>query len=293
MKKIYDSPKWRAGVSALLTVIVSILLSLLGNWDSGQRLFGWKLAGFIVAAFLDLSYVVLCAAQDSKEHSLIAALKNENTVYKKAMSGTILVSQENATQINECMHEYAVNRQINPYVWSYKKACYSLCAIIYQFVTQLTNNDNVEVSYVKLNEDIPGEITLFAYKNQTNQAPNLLNIPRNFLSTTAIPYFDMKMFKKNCSDTVVLCGSSSINNNFYRTTDELERHPKKYNQFIAIPVFCNNEKMIGLLQIACLDKSSLDNNKDMIEEISNKFLVPYANLFLLLHKMNKALHLGI
>ncbi|MBO5938172.1 MAG: hypothetical protein J6Q82_01560 [Clostridia bacterium] len=293
MKKFYDNPRLRAGLSAILTALVSISLAVLGNWDSKQEGFWVKVSVFVVLSIVNLSYVIFCAAQDSKEHALIAELKRENDVFKKAMSGIISISQENSSKINECLHQYLTDGKIDPKVWNYKKACYLLCATIYEFVIKLTKNEKVEISYVKLNENIPDEIQLYAYRNQNNQPPKLLNIPRDFSDKNAISYYDMELFQNHCSETDVLYGSDEINNRFFRTREERERNPKKYKEYVAIPVFCDNKKMVGLLQIACLEDCSLAEDKAILKEIANKFFVPYANLFLLLHKMNKALHLGI
>lgn len=293
MMRIYDNPKLRAGISAILTALVSISLAVLGNWNSEQEGFWFKVGVFVVLLIMNVLYVVFCAAQDSKEHALIAELKRENDVFKKAMSGIISISQDNSSKINECFHQYLTDGKIDPKIWNYKKACYLLCATIYEFVIKLTKNEKVEISYVKLNENISHEIQLYAYTNQNNQRPGLLNVPRNFSDKNAISYYDMVLFQNHCAETDVLYGSDEINNCFFRTRDDREKNPKKYKEYVAIPVFCDNKKMVGLLQIACLEDCSLAENKAMLKEIANKFFVPYANLFLLLHKMNKALHLGI
>lgn len=101
MRKIYENPKWRAGISTVLTALVGICLALLGDWNAQQNNFWLKIGAFAVTSIIDLMYVIFCAAQDSKEHALISALKTENNVYKKAMSGIILVSQNNSSEINE------------------------------------------------------------------------------------------------------------------------------------------------------------------------------------------------
>ncbi len=293
MKKFYDDPKLRAGISTILTALVSISLAFLGDWNYKQSGFLCELCLFIFLTLFDLCYVMFCAAQDFKEHALINELKRENDVFKKAMSGIVSISQDNSTKINECLHQYLSDGKINSQVWNYKKACYILCATIYEFVIKLTKNEKVEISYVKLNESVPNEIQLYAYRNQNNQPPNLLNVSRNFKDTNAISYYDMELFKRHCAETYALYGSDEINNHFFRTREERERNPKKYKEFVAIPVFCDNQKMVGLLQIACLEDCSLAEDKAILKEVANKFFVPYANLFLLLHKMNKALHLGI
>lgn len=293
MERIIKKPMWRALISAMLTGITSISLAVLGDWNPDQKCFILKIVMFIVLSLLDIAIIVFCASQDSKELSLNSELKKENSSLKKALSGIILVSQFNSSEINQCIHQYISEGKFSGDIWNYKKACYNLCATIFHFVTEFAHNDNVEVTYVKLNEFTDGEIELYSYKNSTDQKPKLLNKKRNFLNSDTIQYFDMTLFDKNVAETKVLYGSDTININFYRTPEDRERYPEKYNQYIAIPVFCDNQKMIGLLQIACLNKCSLAEDSEVLEEVANKYFVPYANLFLLLHKMNKALLLGI
>lgn len=295
MRKKYKRTMWRAIIDAVLTVLLGISLAFLGNWDSTQKYFVIKIIVFIVLSLMKILYIGYCAADNSKEFSLISELSKENSSLKKALSGIILVSQYNSSEVNKCIHQYIEKKKIDKDVWNYKKACYHLCGTIFTFASELAidSNINIEVSYVKLNEEIDGEIELYSYTNNKSQAPKLLNKKRNFGNLSATQYFDMKMFLENSSETRVLYGSNDINNNFYRTSDEREKHPQKYNQYIAIPVFCDNKKMIGLLQIACLYKCSLAEDKEILKEVADKYFVPYANLFLLLHKMNKALFIEI
>ena len=58
---------------------------------------------------------------------------------------------------------------------------------------------------------------------------------------------------------------------------------------MAIPVFCNESKMIGLLEIVCLKKTVLADTEEELNEIISKYFVPYANLTLLLYKLEKSL----
>lgn len=295
MNNKHKRPMWRAIIDAVLTVLLGISLALLGDWDSTQKYFVIKIIVFIVLALINILYIGHCAADDSKDFSLISELSKENSSLKKALSGIILVSQYNSSEVNKCIHQYIEGKRIDRDVWNYKKVCYNLCGTIFTFASELAidNNKDIEVSYVKLNEEIDGEIELYSYTNSKSQVPKLLNKKRNFGDLNAAQYYDMKIFVENSSETRVLYGSEDINNNFYRTSDEREKHPQKYNQYIAIPVFCDNKKMIGLLQIVCLYKCSLAEDKEILKEVADKYFVPYANLFLLLHKMNKALLLGI
>ena len=70
VRKIYEDPKWRAGISTVLTALVGISLACLGDWSIQQNGFVLKMVVFLVILVIDLCYVIYCAAQDTKEHAL-------------------------------------------------------------------------------------------------------------------------------------------------------------------------------------------------------------------------------
>ncbi|MCD7818391.1 MAG: hypothetical protein LUH07_05005, partial [Lachnospiraceae bacterium] len=55
------------------------------------------------------------------------------------------------------------------------------------------------------------------------------------------------------------------------------------------PVFCNDEKMVGLFEIVCLNKTKLGETEDEIREIVSKYFMTYSFLMLVLYKLEKAL----
>ena len=158
MKNIYQSSKKRAIVSGILTMLVSISLATIGDWDKSQNCFVFKIICFAVFSFLDITHLTLCAAQDSKENKLIKELEKQITAYENALTGIIEVSQTNASNLNLCIHDFQANNKINGKLWNYKQACYKLCSIIYLAVCDLAKNKNCEISYVRLNEKVAGEI---------------------------------------------------------------------------------------------------------------------------------------
>ena len=293
MKEFFLRPKVRAITTEIFTLLVGISLATLGNWDTTQNFFLVKVICFLGVSILGIAYLVLCTAQQVKDKLLMSEYSRQLNAYETALTGIIHISQSNASNLNACIHHFEGSGTIPPNVWEYKKVCYELCKIIYDFVCKLSDNHECEVAYVRLNENAEGEISMFAYANQNNQTPKLLNKKRNFKDLTQIQYYDMTIFNACVNETTVLYGSDIINNRFYRTADEREQRPSKYNQFIGIPVFCDNKKMVGLLEISCLEKCSLGKSENELKDISDRYFVPYSNLFLLLHKIEKALHLGI
>lgn len=295
MNNFFLRPRVRAFITGILTLAVSISLAILGNWNLKQNFFWIKLTIFFIFSILHIIYLIFCTAQQVKDSILMSEYKKQLTAYETALTGIIHISQSNASNLNICIHSFETKKAIPQNVWEYKKVCYEICKIIYDFVYKLSDNQECEVAYVRLNEKVDGEISMFAYANHNNQTPKLLNQKRNFKNKTfsQVQYYDMSLFEEDVNETKVLYGSDIINKKFYRTSDEREKKPNKYNQFIGIPVFCDNKKMVGLLEIACLEKCSLGKSEDELRDIANRYFVPYSNLFLLLHKMEKALYLGM
>lgn len=293
MKVLWQKPKWRVIITGILTIAISISLAVLDDWDTQQRFFDFKVVIFLLLSVVDIIYLIICTTFDIKENELICEMKRQMKAYESALSGIIRISQNNASNLNNCIHDYAITNKINDRAWSYKNVCYDLCKHIYLFVCELSGNKNCEVAYVRLNEDVHGEISMYAYANHDQLSPKLLNKKRNFLDESQVQYFDMKLYENNDNEIKVLYGCEAINVKFYRTPEERENNKNKYNQFIAIPVFCDDKKMVGLLEIACLENCSLGNNESEIKDIAHRYFVPYANLFLLLHKIEKTLYLGI
>ena len=143
--------------------------------------------------------------------------------------------------------------------------------------------------YVKLVEDdgVEDKVEMIAYANQNRHKPSILGRKRKFKDIdTSSAYHDLRLFNEAKSDNSIYMGASEVDKVFVRNGG-------KHHLYIGIPVFCDSKKMIGLLEVVGLDDSMLGcTSREELDEATNKFLVPYANVFLLLHKMEKALLVG-
>ena len=151
-----------------------------------------------------------------------------------------------------------------------------------------------EVAYVRLIEGKGSEdnVELIAFANQNNTTPAIFKKPRKFRNIKRKhAYHDLWLFNRSRSDLDIVIGVENVNQIFRHSANEDALG--KYHLYVGIPVFCANRKMVGLLEIVGLDDTRFNCVTDEeIEEVANKFLVPYANIFLLLHKMEKALLAG-
>ena len=68
---------------------------------------------FFSFSVLDIIYLVFCTTHDIKERALIHELNRQMKAYETALSGIIRISQNNAANLNNCIHDYQKNKSIN------------------------------------------------------------------------------------------------------------------------------------------------------------------------------------
>lgn len=143
--------------------------------------------------------------------------------------------------------------------------------------------------YDRLDESEKPEKNIYtnSYSNKDSVKPSVYRKSRSIENDI---FYDALLFNQNQADTIVLNGASEIDDHFQHASREKRlKNRGKYNQYIAIPVFCNDEKMIGLFEIVCLRKTKLADTKEELEELVPKYFKVYATLMLVLHKLEKAL----
>lgn len=139
------------------------------------------------------------------------------------------------------------------------------------------------------------EVEMIAYANQNHHQPTIFKLKRNFKNIDKKnSYHDLCLFAERKADSDIRFGIDEVNEVFaYDSKEKAAKNHNKYHLYVGIPVFCDDDKMVGLLEIVGLDDTKFRcKSKDEVEEIVNKFLVPYANVFLLLQKLEKALLAG-
>lgn len=293
--KFMVRPPVKAIVIALLTTAVSVLVALLGTWDIHQSRFVLKLILFILCVIVYCAVMMFYTTAEVNQRRSTEVLQNQVDTFEDLIISIISICETNAADINSCIHNIRETNKIDRTIWNFDKACKFICERIYDNICTLGKSKKYGVAYVKLLDDNPPEDTvqMVAYANQNRHKPTILNKKRKYTHiNTKKVYHDLRLFFEARADSDIRMGKNEVNEVFDFSSSK-GRSRGKYHLFIGIPVFCDNRKMVGLLEIVGLDETMLQCiTRDELEEITNKFLVPYANVFLLLHKMEKALLIG-
>ncbi len=290
IRKFLNHPFFKALFLGGITLGIGGICSALGGWDfRNDTYFRWKVIALVISAAL---YVLLLAYYSTMETngtkvSRIYATQNE--AFEQLMSGLMNLFKKSAEGANKVVKSIVTEKKANLDLWSFDEACFWVCRNVYDLLLIIGDGKDYEVIYDRLDESVKPEKEIYAnsYANKDSKRPSLYNVKRSIETDS---YHDAELFKLNQSDVEVIIGSDEIDKVFgHRSKEKRNKNKRKYNQYIAIPVFCNDEKMVGLFEIVCLNKTILGNTEEEIREIVSKYFVPYSFFMLLLHKLEKAL----
>lgn len=292
MREFLSKPVVKNTLMAVLVLVIGGLCSALGGWDyKNDGSFRLKIVLLIISG---MSYVGLLIYYSFAESSFVKLngdlerannqLEKQRGVYEDIMSGEISICKQSATEVTKALHEIESKGKADLNIWSFDKASSWVCNEIYRLLCKLHGESrDFGVSYIRLDEET-GKIYMSGFANQNMQMPTIFGIKR--LVEDGNSYHDADLFKKSKADIKVLKNKDEIGNAFLFGK---AANRDKYSQYIAIPIFCADRKMIGLLEITCLNETYLAVSERELKEIASKYFVPYTFLILLLHKLEKAL----
>lgn len=286
MKDFLVRPVVKHAILAILTVAVSTFVSMVGIFKSSGLIFGIMLALSIVSALAYIIATALYAKNEVNSRRVTEVQAHQLEAFKDMANNIVSICQDNVEAVNRCIHEASKNGQVNLNIWGFNNICKNICGCAFNTVKRLSGSEHYSIEYVRLIEDDKEDsVATVGYANQNMQAPRTFNRVRPFKNIDKDAFRDLWLFKNSNSNIAISFGKEEIANDLAR--------PNNKTLYVGIPVLCHDEKMVGLLQIIGTDNTKLGClTKSEAEEVVGKFFVPYANLFLLLHKMEKALFAG-
>ena len=294
-KGFLTRPPVKISIISVLTIGISILVSLLGNWDKTQTHFVIKIIILLACVLLYIGLMIFYTTDEVNHRRLLEVYKGQIDTFEDLMISIISICETNATDISKSIHHVNEAKTIDLNIWSFDKSCKEICEHVFNNICKLGKSKKYGVAYVKLLETDSSQdkVQMIAYANQNRHKPSVFNVVRQFKDINPENAFhDLCLFQEAKADNDIRFNQEEVDAVFAQTSKG-NKNKGKYHLYIGIPVFCDNRKMIGLLEVIGFDDTKLGCiTREEVEEITNKYLVPYANVFLLLHKMEKALLAG-
>lgn len=305
IKRVLMKPWVKTIIVTILTTTISVLVGMLGNWDPNQHAFWGKVIGLVAVVILYITALIRYTTAEVNQRRSLEAQERQINAFSDLAINIIHACGTNAADITTCIHRAEETSQIDPNIWNFKKSSRALCGQIYTSLCNMGGSKACAVAYVALDEDTQHQDTvrMIAYANRNMTAPSIYNRQRRFADACGQgdTYHDLKLFCKGSqrgpgrANIDVRWGTEEVEEVFrYASQEEQIKHKGRYHAYVGIPVFCDDRKMVGLLEVVAMDDTKFGClTKQELEEVADKLLVPYGNIFLLLHKMEKALFVGV
>lgn len=194
------------------------------------------------------------------------------------------------------INSFASNAKNNGFVsdkaWDKIKIMDSICSECKQMITQYCNDydqSKVSVGFISYRIDTDGNewVHLISHSNSESMRPSACKEEEK-LSDCLYHYGDL--IKRKARDIEVATNNEEVLHIFREATNGCNLN--KYTQYIAIPVYCSSNKLLGVFQVvAKYDYIIEDTKKDLIE-FASRHIVPYSNLIVLVDKIYKGLYIN-
>lgn len=100
-------------------------------------------------------------------------------------------------------------------------------------------------------------------------------------------YYFGKLIKDRNRSIKALESNVKIRQYFYRPKPETDLG--KYNQYIAIPIICSKNKILGILQVTAKYNYSIMDTEVELLKFSETHLTPFVELLILTEKIEKGI----
>lgn len=293
MKEFLKKPQIKNVLLAILGLAIGAFCSALGSWEDRNTFFWLKLGGALFFLVIYIILLIFYSTSEVNERRIKSILEDKIKAYEEIMVGIDNICKQSASGVNASIHRINESGKFDISIWNFDKACMLICSQIYALLEKLSGGSkDFGVAYIRLEEDHKPEteIRMSGFANQNMHKPTIFGKKRRIDKDDDKDYHDVDLFKASKSDIEIIIGHDKIDEVFsYANKQSRKKNKKKYNQYIAIPVFCDDTKMVGLLEIVCLNETALGSTEKEVMELTSKYFVPYSYLMLLLHKTEKAL----
>lgn len=151
------------------------------------------------------------------------------------------------------------------------------------------NNDNTKVSvgYIKCFKNSDGTecVNFIAHSSPESTRPTAYGVEMNLQDCK---YYYAELIKDNFSDIEVAKNNEEILRRFKKIS--LHTDLTKYTQYIAIPIYCTNRKLLGVFQIITKHGYIIEEDSIELRKFAEEYMIPFSNMILLIDKIEKGLY---
>ncbi|EGC75472.1 hypothetical protein HMPREF0490_00670 [Lachnospiraceae bacterium 6_1_37FAA] len=303
--KFYQKPWFKN------TILISIptIISCIGIFISFVNNNVLKAVFCTVSVFLMFCLIIAVlfyGNQESKASEIIYEMNQKNNQlnlilneldrYKNTCSYSVgmfsSISEKWALNINSFANEVIQNGKAPKKCWDRYKIFDDICSYCRDMIITYTGIDDtskISVGFIYYWEDENREkwIHMVAHSNPSSTRPRSC---KNIEPLEKSSYHYANLIKDNLSDIEIAINNEEIQRIFNKVS--IDTDLSKYTQYIAIPVYCTSNKMLGIFQVITKYNYIINTDRIKLRKFAEENIVPYSNLIVLADKINKGLYVN-
>ena len=220
----------------------------------------------------------------------IELLEAENRLHKHTISTANVFSESWAKQINAFANDVINKGAVQEASWNrrslYENVCISCKEAIKKY-KGIDRDSDISVGFIEYSKGDSGEeyVELVAHSNLDVGKPISYE---NKELVSDCSYYYAKIIRDKDIDIKIATNNSEVRN--FLSNVSIHTDLSQYEQYILIPVFCSNRKLMGMLQIVTKYGVTIMDEKYRLKQFVDNNIVLYSNLFVLIEKIAKGLY---
>ncbi len=256
----------------------------------------------IILLIIFICFVIYYSKLEKNEKDKINELCNENEELKTTITSIrnllntnnsivtsfVSIIEPWTASINKIANDIKNRGKANEKDWDYEKICTDICVgckdTIKQFIPN-SNDTDLSVGFIKyLSEANKEYVKMIAHSSPPTAKPDIFDVQELL---TECKYQYAKLIRDKTRSILALEDNDKIRQYFYKKHDTTDL--SKYTQYIAIPILCSKNKVLGVLQITTkYGCKIMESDIDLIK-FAETYVTPFVELLILVEKIQKGI----
>lgn len=271
--------KTRVILESLLSLMTAIASAFILNEN---KICIWAIIVTGVGVIGSVVYSLFLVGIDQNKDKAVNRAEKDMEQYQLLFGGVSKEMIEDAEGINHIAKQIQKNGKLDEYRWTLDTRAKIICGLIKKYLSKLNIQENdIVVNYtIKIDAN---KIKTIGCDKALNETLKIYQKERDINAPDA--YFDAKMFRNGESEPVFrLCAAEVDKILVY---ENREKEAGKYEQCLFIPVMCDENKMVGNLEVLSRTDVIIAENEGEMKKLIVKLKI-FTSLLLLLQKAEKA-----
>lgn len=218
----------------------------------------------------------------------IASITNLLNTNNSIVSSFVSIIEPWTRNINKIANEIKSNRRANEKDWDYEKICTDICVGCKEAIKHFNpnlNDTDISVGFIKFyTKDNDGYVKMIAHSSPQTAKPDIYDVEELLVECH---YQYARLIKDRTRSIFVLENNEKIVQCFYKKHSETDL--TKYTQYIALPILCNKNKSLGVLQVTTKYGYKIMDSEIDLRNFGENYITPFVELLILVEKIQKGL----